>query len=257
MRIVCVHGAGGGGWEWDIWSRVFAARGLDILAADLEPSESGLASTTFDDYLAQVLAWCQSGSESVPFPIVLIGASLGGLLALAAAARVDATALLLINPMPPEGMDDGKANSLPAIMPWRSERSISGTRRAMPDADDAACLFAWQRWRDESGLALGQARRGIDIEIPSCPVMLMASDGDDEIPPAISRALATRCLADFVSLPDSSHVGPLLGRQAARAAGQAADWLVSLNASGSEIALNSRPRSTPGRPSERHDGCAA
>ncbi len=228
-RIVFVHGAGGGGWEWDIWTRVFAARGLQSVAPDLVPSESGLAATTFDDYLRQVLAWCQSSQAHAPERTVLIGASLGGLLALSVAAQIDAAALLLINPMPPDGIGDRQASAYPPIIPWGSKRSIGGTRRAMPDADGASRLIAWRRWRDESGLALTEASRGVELEMPTCPILVMASDGDDQIPAATSRILAARCAADFINLPNSSHVGPLLGTRAARVAGLAADWLAGLN----------------------------
>ena len=31
---VCVHGAGGGGWEWAIWSRVLSARGPEENVCD-------------------------------------------------------------------------------------------------------------------------------------------------------------------------------------------------------------------------------
>ena len=36
-RAVFVHGAGGGGWEWAIWQRVFAAHGWRSVARDLLP----------------------------------------------------------------------------------------------------------------------------------------------------------------------------------------------------------------------------
>lgn len=226
-RVVFVHGAGAGGWEWNIWTRVFAARGLRTQAPDLMPVEGGLAATTFDDYLAQVLAWCRFDVGQAADRCVLVGASLGGLLALAAAARVKASALLLINPLPAEGINDAHRLAYPPVIPWRSDRSISGTCRAMPDADDAARLFAFHRWRDESGLALGQARRGIAIDLPDCPILLMASENDEDVAAATSREFAAGCSADFICLSDSSHVGPVLGRQAASAAEQALSWLAS------------------------------
>jgi pimeloyl-ACP methyl ester carboxylesterase len=227
--VVLVHGAGGGAWEWSIWTRVLAARGWRVCAADLMPSPAGLSATTFDDYRDQVLAWCRQESVRDPRPPVLIGASLGGLLALAVAAEVAASALVLINPMPPEGLaDQGNPVSFPPVIPWARERSLSGTCRAMPDADDAARLFAYRRWRDESGLALGQASRGIGIELPDCSILVLASADDLDVPPQVSRQLATRLGADFSCVPQSSHVGPLLGRRAAFAAEQAIAWLSAL-----------------------------
>jgi pimeloyl-ACP methyl ester carboxylesterase len=36
---VMIHGAGGGGWEWDAWRPVFEHGGWDVIAADLMPSK--------------------------------------------------------------------------------------------------------------------------------------------------------------------------------------------------------------------------
>ena len=220
--VVCVHGAGGGGWEWGVWARVLAVRGFDVIAPDLHAAEGGIAATTFADYRAQVVSWCGGAGTD----IVLIGASLGGLLALAAAHEARPSALVLVNPLPPAGVLSRPLHEAwPDVVPWASERSLASTRRSMPDADDAACLYALRRWRDESGRALNEARDGIAVELPRCPVLLMASELDAEVPAAAARSLAVRLAADFQSVPRASHVGPLLGRAAADVAARAADWL--------------------------------
>lgn len=223
---LCVHGAGAGGWEWSIWSRVLAARGWQVRAPDLIPAASGLASTRFEDYRSQVIAWSRELQGSTGCSPVLIGASLGGLLALSVAVEVKAAALVLVNPMPPAGIVSrplGEPHA--AIRRWGADRSIAGTRRAMPDADDAASLYAFRRWRDESGLVLETARLGVAVDYPRCPVLVMASELDRDVPMVASRELATRCSGDFRRLPGCSHVGPLLGIAAAGIAEQAADWL--------------------------------
>jgi pimeloyl-ACP methyl ester carboxylesterase len=97
-RLVCVHGAGGGAWEWDIWRRVCAARGVALAAADLVAQREGIEATRFEHYVEQVRAACAAD----PAPYALVGASLGGLLALAADAAP--VALVLINPLPPAGV---------------------------------------------------------------------------------------------------------------------------------------------------------
>jgi pimeloyl-ACP methyl ester carboxylesterase len=220
--VVAIHGAGGGGWEWGIWARVLAVRGFAVIAPDLMPSAQGLAATSFMDYRAQVFNWCAGAGDD----FVLIGASLGGLLALSAAQTVKPAALVLINPLPPAGV---LARPLfeprPPVVPWARERSLATTRRAMPDADDAARFYALRRWRDESGTVLNEARYGIAIETPRCPALLLSSELDADVPPAATRALAVRISADFRSIAGASHVGPLLGRSAAECAANAADWL--------------------------------
>jgi hypothetical protein len=133
---------------------------------------------------------------------------------------------VLINPLPPAGIvARALHDAQPPIVPWASGRSIASTRRAMPDADDAACLYALRRWRDESGGVLNEAREGIAVEIPRCAVLVLSSELDADVPSPASRALAVRLSADFRSIPQASHVGPLLGRDAADTASRAADWL--------------------------------
>lgn len=226
--VLCLHGAGAGGWEWNQWSRVIAAHGLAAVTPDLQPAANGLAQTRFGDYRAQVIECARQHAQAEGAAVALAGASLGGLLALSVAREVGAVAVVLINPVPPAGIvAKPLGKPYPAILHWGQQRSIASTRRAMPDADDAACLYAFRRWRDESGLVLEQARLGIAVEFPRCPVLVLASQNDDDVPVAVSRALATRCSGDFELLPDSSHVGPLLGIDAARIAGRAMDWLVA------------------------------
>ena len=221
IAAVCIHGAGGGGWEWAIWQRVLATRGWSVLAPDLMPVGAGIAATRFADYAAQARAWC----ASIERPLVLMGASLGGLLALAIAAQVKPAALVLINPMPPAGVEpDIAARNYPDLVPWARARSLARTRRAMPDADDAACLFALRRWRNESGAVLRAATQGIQVETPDCPILVLAGERDDDVPIAASGAMARRLGAEFRIVPGASHVGPLLGRSAALSAAQVADW---------------------------------
>ena len=220
--IVAVHGAGGGGWEWGIWARVLGVRGFNVLAPDLMPSAGDLARTSFLDYRAQVLDWCAGAGT----PFALVGASLGGLLALAAAPLARPSAIVLVNPMMPAGvLSRPTFEPRPPVIPWARERSLATTRRAMPDADDAARFYALRRWRDESGEVLNAARDGIAIDPPRCPVLMLASELDADVPPAAMQALAVRLSADLESIAGASHVGPLLGRSAAAAAERVAGWL--------------------------------
>ncbi|WP_149194941.1 alpha/beta fold hydrolase [Luteimonas suaedae] len=217
--VLFLHGAGAGGWEWNVWRAVFEAAGLATAAPDLQPAASGLAHTTLDDYAAQARAALQA----LPRPRVLVGASLGGLLAAMCAHEADA--LVLVNPLPPAPWhEELPPRAWPAIVPWRHEVRLASTRRALPDADEATALYAFRHWRDESGRVLGTAHAGVAIERPSCPLLCMTSTVDDDVPPAVTAALAAAWGADLLRSPAISHVGPLLGRDAAAAAQQALAW---------------------------------
>lgn len=212
---VFVHGAGAGGWEWGAWERVFAAAGVPVLAPDLRAHANGLAATSLADYAGQVAAWL----DAAPRPRLLAGASLGGLLAAMNAGRADA--LVLVNPMPPGGLP--QAPLRPDIVPWGQRASLAGTRRALPDADEAAALHAFRRWRDESGAVLRQAQAGVAVARPGVPVLVIASSDDEDVPVAGSLALAADWRATTWQVP-GSHAGPLLGRDAAGLARRVLDW---------------------------------
>lgn len=223
-----LHGAGGGGWEWAIWARVLRAVGLAVSAPDLLPVAAGLSATTLEDYRHQAVA----AARALGAAPVVVGASLGGLLALHAAAAVPARALVLVNPLPPVPWHAMLAprEPSPAVIPWGRTASLASTRRALPDASDATCEWAWRRWRDESGAAVEAARGGVVVERPACPVLVIASEADDEVPATASAALAQAWDASLWRLPGASHVGPLLGRGAAACAEQVAAWVHGLPA---------------------------
>lgn len=218
--VLCVHGAGGGPWEWALWRGVLEAHGIECVALELQPVSRGLASTGFADYVAQV----RTAVALLPRARALVGASLGGLLALACADEADA--LVLINPLPPSPWASRlPPRSWPRVVRWGTDARLASTRRALFDSDAATAIEAMRRWRDESGRVLREAHAGLDIGPLLCPVLCIASQRDDDIPPALTAECAAAWNADLMRLPDASHVGPLLGREATHTAAGVAAWL--------------------------------
>lgn len=219
--VLLVHGAGGGGWEWNVWSRVFAAAGWNVEILDLLPASAGLAATRFDDYRAQVARRL----AAMPRPRALVGASLGGLLALRCADGADA--LVLVNPLPPASCRAGApaAQAPVHIEAWGARASLAGTRRAVPDAGAGDAWFAFRRWRDESGAVLAEARAGVACAPPDCPVLVVASSRDADVSIATSRRIAEAFAASWQELEGASHVGALFGSRAGAAAVRVIMWL--------------------------------
>lgn len=219
--VVLVHGAGGGGWQWRAWAPALARAGLAVLAPDLRHGRAGPAATTLDDYQAQVDAWTAGAGPGA----VLVGASLGGLLALRAAARHRAAALVLVNAVPPAGVRPWPAfRERPALVAW-SAAPLQASRRALPGLPLAHVRAIHRRWRDESGQVLAQAAAGVACAAPACPVLVLAGAGDTEIPPATSRGLAAALAGACLVLPGEDHLSPLLGPRAATVAALATAWI--------------------------------
>lgn len=220
-RAVFLHGAGGGAWEWTAWARVFEAGGWRVSTPELQPAPGGLAATGLADYRAQVEARAGAGGA------VLVGASLGGWLALAASAAVRPVARILVNPVPPAGVPGWpvQPKDFPGVIPWGTAPDFPATQRALPDGDHEARLLAHRKWRDESGRALAELHAGAPVKPHSAPTLVLASEGDADVPPETGRMLADRLAADFVLVPGASHLGPLLGNSAVAAARLALHWL--------------------------------
>ncbi|MGH8029210.1 MAG: alpha/beta hydrolase [Arenimonas sp.] len=219
--VLMVHGAGGGGWEWNIWARVFTAAGWSVRAPDLEPSAEGLVATRLAHYQAQVSAQL----AALPRPRALVGASLGGLLALRCADAADA--LVLVNPLPPQPWHTmlPVPRTSDAIEAWGARANLAGTRRAVPDAGTGAAWHAFRRWRDESGAVIAQARAGVECAVPSCLVLVLAADADVEVPVEACKSIAAWCGGEARTLEGGSHVGALMGRHAAAIAADVVTWL--------------------------------
>ena len=215
--VIMVHGAGGGGWEYRFWTPIFQKAGWRVIARDLLPAKGGLANTTAEDYVRQIIAWTPRRRAR----LVLVGASMGGPLVLEAARRLKPDAVVLINPVPEIGM---RRKSAPPVVRWAGG-PYADTVIAMPDSDEATRRYAWPRWRDESGAVLNRLGRGLRPPRPKGRILMIVSDRDADVPSAQSRAGARRLGADLKTLPEASHVGPLLGRDAARVARLVVRWL--------------------------------
>ncbi|MBS1721842.1 MAG: alpha/beta fold hydrolase [Armatimonadetes bacterium] len=219
--VVMVHGAGGGGWEYDFWKPVFQQTGWKVVAKDLVPVGGDYAKTTFADYQHLVEGWGQRAKR----PLVLVGASMGGPLCLKAAEKLKPDAIVLVNSVAPAAVPvDRKLEGFPAVVKW-ANGPIEDTRAAMPDSDEKTIRWAWKRWRDESGAVMGSLKKGVEVQKPQCPVLVVLGEDDTDVPLATGRAIAKAYGADVMEYAKTSHVGPLMGRRAKEIAGAVAAWL--------------------------------
>src|SRR5438552_120784 len=104
--VIMIHGAFCGGWAFAHWSAVYEAYGFDVRTATLRHHSSAqeaarlLCGVSIRDYCSDLAALI----DSLDSPPVIVGHSLGGLLAQMLAATGRARALVLLAPLAPWGM---------------------------------------------------------------------------------------------------------------------------------------------------------
>ena len=100
-----VHGAFCGGWAFDAFREPFEANGYRCQTPDLRGHAAGtragaVAQISMSDYAADIAELVRAA----PSPPILLGHSLGGLVAQMAAARAEVSALVLLAPSAPWGV---------------------------------------------------------------------------------------------------------------------------------------------------------
>ena len=241
FTVFAIHGAGGGAWEYSFkWSSVFESNNLSFNPIQLIPSSEGLESTSFDDYIDQIHATISLHLSTLSFTskLIIIGASMGGMLALKIAERIQPSAVVLICSTYPKEVKDllltctnditqfMPSKLYPPIIQWANS-TVQDTVDSLPDSDTETHLYAASLWRDESGGVLNTIAEGISCIRPTCPVLVVIPEADDTIHPSLQRELARYLQADILSYPNMSHVGPLLSTSAPSVAQDVIDWIRS------------------------------
>ncbi|MDP1630670.1 MAG: alpha/beta hydrolase [Caulobacter sp.] len=220
--VIMVHGAFCGGWVFENFRTPFEAAGHDVLAPDLPGRGSGAsaANRSMTEYAENIAGLCRDAAE----PPILVGHSIGGLVAQMAAARAPVSALILLAPSPPWGvsgvsMEEAvSAVSLYALGPFWLQaidpdaslaKAYSLDRMAAAERDAAVA-----RMVPESGLALWQTLNWwldpfMTTQVQggkvSAPALVLAGARDVIHPPATVKQTADRLDGRFEVLPDMSH----------------------------------------------------
>lgn len=223
--VLLAHGAFCGAWVWDRFAAPFRAAGHAVIAPDLPghaadaPVDATLG-LSMSDYAGALAA----AAAALPAPPVVIGHSLGGLVAAMAAMRAPVAGLVLLAPSPPWGVGGStmeeavSAVSLYALGPYWAQAvqpDYASFRRFAVDrlpSGERHALHA--RMRPESGRALFEALNWwldpfmttmVDEAKIGAPILAIAGGKDVVHPAATVRETARRLGASFETMPQMSH----------------------------------------------------
>jgi pimeloyl-ACP methyl ester carboxylesterase len=228
--VVLIHGAFCAAWAMDGFRDMFAAHGAkvvtptlrhhDIVPGTRPPRELGLTSTL--DYADDI----EDLVRSLPAPPVLVGHSMGGLVAQMVAQRVPVAALVLVAPSAPWGTLPTSPWEIMSAQglylagqfwnkPLRPDQWVAETHAldGLPPGEREA-VFA--RFVPESGLATFEIlhwgmdmRRAthVDPRKIACPVLCVAGEYDRVNPPKTVASIARRYRerGEYFEVEKASH----------------------------------------------------
>jgi pimeloyl-ACP methyl ester carboxylesterase len=182
--LVLLHGAGSGPAVFDGWAEAFPD--VVVEAVDLHAGLN-VAEASMWNFEAVAFRAC----EGLARPLALCGWSMGGLVALMAARRIEPALVVLLEASPPaevQGADE-------SVEPTPGTFDPEQTYGAFPPGIGA---------RPESLLARAERKRGISVPSLPCPALVVAGDAFAE---ERGSRLAAFYGAEEIRLPGLDHWG--------------------------------------------------
>ncbi len=211
IPIIMAHGSSHGWWAWQRWQPFFANAGWSTYAFSfrghsgsyMPPEADYLNATIFDyvDDLKSIMDWLGR-------PAVLMGHSLGGIVAQKAAEDAKLAALIPIASIGPSQIGIQRPGAPPPL-----DRSV------MPSPEEAKARWLHDPWPQEKfnqfyaslspespGVLAwsGTGRTEVDPAKVTCPVLCVGGADDQSYVPK-AEALAGVYGADWFEQPDAGH----------------------------------------------------
>ena len=225
--VVMIHGGFNGPWVWEGFAAKFRAAGYKVHTPflrhhDEKPPSPALARVSLTDYADDL----ESLLDDLKKPAILVGHSMGGLLAQMLAARTEVHALVLLAPSAPWGVPPSTLFEIASAQAmllnvgfWDTvlkPDQTTAARQALDRLPQAECDAVQSRFTPESGRAIFEImhwgldmRRSSEVDVRKldCPILAMVGS-DDRInpPPTVERVAALyRELATYEKYPGMSH----------------------------------------------------
>jgi len=218
--LLCINGIFGGSGDWKNFLPYFASRGWDAWALNLRghhgsrPVEN-IGAVSLRDYALDV-------KEVLEFlgPTVLMGHSMGGLIAQLAASHENVKAAVFITPAAPKGISmlSGKVllRTWRYAIPWILKRGFK-----FREADARALLFnrmtasqakaAYEEFVEESGraaleLSLGLRSTAVDERNIHCSTLVIEAVDDIITPKGMLARVAEKYGSDYLFFKGHGHM---------------------------------------------------
>jgi pimeloyl-ACP methyl ester carboxylesterase len=247
-QAVLIHGMWGTSDVWRNWRPFLAARGWETIAPSLRHHDAppdappaALGTTSLNDYVADLEASLRALAEK---PVV-VGHSMGGLIALLLCAKGLARAGVLLAPAPPASVIAIRPSNLAAFLRiqttwawWRKPHRATlaeALSHTFNTADPAEAAASYEGFVHESGRALleialpwldATKAATVDPRRVTVPLLFVAAERDRLTPPGVVRRAARQFahVSDYAEYKDQGHW--VLGQPGwERVAAEAATWL--------------------------------
>jgi pimeloyl-ACP methyl ester carboxylesterase len=216
--LLFVHGLFAASWMFDHWMQYFAERGRAAFAVDLRGH--GASDGVVNAGAVRLSEYVEDASQATGAlgRVVVVGHSMGGLIAqkLGESGAVDAA--VLVAPAPPRGIPllslrliVREAKYLPALFRSREVRVRRADADAMilnrvPPADRDALFARFERDSGRAGRDIMLGAVAVDARRVRCPVLVLAGDDDRFVPLRVVRRVARRYAAPLRVLPGRGHL---------------------------------------------------
>jgi pimeloyl-ACP methyl ester carboxylesterase len=225
-----IHGMWSGGWYWENYQRFFEEKGYRCIVPTLryhdvdpkEPPHPELGTTSLLDYAADL----ENEIKKLDQPPIIMGHSMGGLLAQMLGSRGLASALVLLTPAPPRGIMALKLSSIRAFWSaltrwgfWRKphrqtyKEAVYSTMNLLPPEEQKKTydklVFESGRAALEIGLWFLDRNRASEVDASkvTCPVLVISGAHDRIMPASIVRKTVRkyRDVATYREYADHAH----------------------------------------------------
>lgn len=211
---ILIHGAANSESVWTYWLETLSAKGSAAFAVSLRGHGRSvpydLSRTSMNDYVNDVCALASQLNQ----PPVLIGWSMGGLVALMTATKIPTAACIGLAPSTPASEIDFSIELRTGEFTSEEYGITSNNpedQTVMPDLSTEERTIALSSLCKESVLARDERKRGIVIDSLACPLLIITGTLDEFWPKEAYADLALP--AEHLSVDGASHWGLVLNQQ--------------------------------------------